>query len=339
MLATHWMKSAALLLYLLGILFIMHQCTHVFDGGTRRPKPTLSVRDPHQDLPQAITREEREREERRQQHERETAQRRATQKAREAALHTMRTTDLPRAIDEYAKEALRYRNKLSDLARLSPSEQSERETPVKDARTYAYKLVLDYQSLDRDAQKGREGPTDYLDDEVALFMQRLTEFSNTRKDIADFAALLPRFVGCVPEGLILQGIDAIALAVLPADAFLACPDCPPAAQTPRMFRRVKTSAHLSDRVLRLWPHPRERIAGQLAPGAIVEVTGRSAVAYDEQPGVPITSLEILSGTNQKPMWALEKIFEPLEQKPAPAPVPKPKPAKRNSDYFSGLFGN
>ncbi len=229
---------------------------------------------------------------------------------------------IPRALAELASEALRYRNKLSDLAMLDKPARWERETPLKEAAAYARKLIAEYHVTDREAQKGREGPTVYLEADTALLARRLAEFKRGGEGLENFAAALPHFVGQVPEQLMGQAVDTIALAVLPADSFDPCrdpaacskpepmpPPVPPA--KPELLRRVASWAPSHDLILRLNPNSSEPNAGRLSHGQIVFATGRK-----QTEGVPqghrnqwiqITWIEVR--TSDRTRWALESIFE------------------------------
>ena len=171
---------------------------------------------------------------------------------------------------------------------------------------------------------------------------------------------MPAFAGQVPEKLLLDAIDAIAVAVLPADAFdpcrnpLACPKetperpstaAPAAPKEKLSFLYVSRFARHHELIVRLEPDSRKPNAGLLSPGQPVQPTGRKSEEFVPN-GVPIRWVEIrYHGATR---WALEKIFEkeatdasrydPWSTGSQRVPAPSRR-RSRNSDFFSGLFGN
>jgi hypothetical protein len=259
---------------------------------------------------------------------------------------------------ELSREALRYQNKISDLARLELAARWEREEPVKKARDRAYRLVLEYQRLDQQAQKEREGPTVYKDDDIAQLTKRLSEFTRAGEGIANFAAAVPAFAGQVPEKLLLEAIDAITLAALPADAFDPCrypPACPkeaadkpstpaPAAPNEKLqFLTVAWWTRHHELIVRIEPDSTKPNAGVLSAGQPVQPTGRKHEEFVPN-GLPIRWVEIkYHGATR---WALEKIFvkegnddaryDPWADRSKRVPAPARR--SRNPDFFSGVFG-
>jgi hypothetical protein len=137
---------------------------------------------------------------------------------------------IPGAIAELAAEAARFRRKLPDLAHLTEPERWQRETPVKEALVRVKALIAEYHAVDREAQKDRDGPTEYLADDTKALNDNLAALKGAGEgDDAKFATTLPSFIGKVPEKLMLSAAEALALAVLPPNAFDSCRDpkaCP-----------------------------------------------------------------------------------------------------------------
>ncbi len=348
----HWFRLLALLLYVAGVLFVLHQCSRQFNP----PEPPTPKTRPAP-VPDIIARQQQQRAARQAEHQEQLQKRKAAYEALEADLKILREVDLPLAMAELSREALRYQNKISDLARLELAARWEREEPVKKARDRAYRLVLEYQRLDQEAQKEREGPTVYKDDDVALLTKRLGEFIKGGEGVAAFAAAVPAFAGQVPEKLLFDSIDAMAVAALPADAFdpcrnpLACPkeaaDKPstPAPAAPKeKLRFVSPWARHHELIVRIEPNSREPNAGILSAGQPVPVTGRKSEEFVPN-GLPIRWLEIDYHGSKR--WALEKIFrkeDPDDARYDPwnfrsQPIPKPSRRSRKPDFFSGMFGN
>jgi hypothetical protein len=125
----------------------------------------------------------------------------------------------------------------------------------------------------------------------------------------------------VPEKLLVEAIDAITLAVLPADAFdecrnpAACPKetppqvlaPPPAPKEKIVSLRVVRWARERDMVLRYTSQPRSPAAGTLKRGDLVKATGYTSQQFFQN-GPPIKVIEVMlpDGTTR---WALESIFE------------------------------
>lgn len=354
MFARHWFRLLALLLYVAGVLFVLHQCSRQFN-----PPPPPAPRIRPAPVPDVIARQQQQRAARQAEHEEELQKRKAAYEALEADLKILREVDLPLAMAELSREALRYQNKVSDLARLELAARWEREEPVKKARDRAYRLVLEYQSLDRAAQKEREGPTNYNDEDVALLTKRLSEFTRAGERIAEFAAAVPAFAGQVPEKLLLEAIDAIAVAALPADAFdpcrnpLACPkDSPdqalaarPAPKKNLASLRVVSWANARDLYLKYEPHTSKPIARRLIPGEVFTPTGQRSEQFIAN-GLPLKWIEV-QGKATETYWALEKVLEKADADDAPYDpwadrgqrVPPLYRRSKKPDFFKGLFGN
>jgi hypothetical protein len=119
-----------------------------------------------------------------------------------------------------------------------------------------------------------------------------------------------------------QAVDAIAMAVLPADSFDPCRDpaaCPkpeplprPAPPSPEHLRRVASWAPWHNLILRLNPNSRDPNAGRLTNGQMVLATGRTRTEGVPQghrnQWIQITWIEIRMSDGTL-CWALESIFE------------------------------
>lgn len=285
MLITHWTRLAAVLLYLAGVVLVLAKCTQVFQ---RRAVETASPPDPP-----AVLEPDQTHLEKRKLHLRKLAERRAAQQRHEADLKALAEVDIPHAVVELATEAARYRRKRPDLERLSEPERWERETPVKEALARASELVVEYYATDRLAQKGRDGPTLYHSDDANALTANLGALQRAGEDdLKDAAAVLPTFVGRVPEKLMLSALDAIARTALPADAFDPCrnpkacpkpPAPPPAAAAPpppapvaraALALCVKAGARGPDLEVRRQPDPFAEVFARLRPRQCgIEPTG------------------------------------------------------------------
>jgi SH3-like domain-containing protein len=247
------MKAAALILYVGGIVLILNQCTPTAPDRTVAEKASLTkptAAAPKPDESSLMSEQARARAEKKKQHDRHLAERLAVHQRLEADLKTLAQTEIPVAIGELASEATRYRNKRSDLKHLDKRAQWDRETPVKNALARARELIGEYYATDREAQKGRDGPTTYVDADSQALAKRLQEFKKDAEAFGSFAADLPAFVGKVPEKLALSALDSIAQMVLPADAYDPCRDpaaCPKAVVPDEPAAALSTA----DRVLRL----------------------------------------------------------------------------------------
>ena len=237
MLASDWMKTLALLVYLLATAWVLSQCDRILAPADRKPPQTLSISDPAgsdakspKETPAAqISEEAKMRAENRKAHWQELARRRARYLALEADLADMIKNDLPAALAELASNALRYRTKLSDLKRLSPQDRWDREAPVKEAHARARALSVEWHRLELEAEKGREGPTLHNEPDMQMLAKRMAAFKRGGEEIEPFAAALAPLHGKVPEAMLLAAIDAVPRGVLPGDAFDPCRDpaaCP-----------------------------------------------------------------------------------------------------------------
>ena len=235
MLPSHWMKTAAAVVYFACIAVVLTHCGRLTrsageppvkistDGKTGKDETEPSVLE-------RIARLESERNAR----EAERAKRRAAHATLEAALLAMATRDIPDALDELAAAAAAFRRKLPDLARLTKEQGWEREAPVKQALARARALTGDYHAADREAQKGRDGPTLHSASDIEALEKRIAAFKQEGEDFAEFVKALPPLYGKVPQDLLLTAMESVARAALPADAFdpcardpAACPKPPP----------------------------------------------------------------------------------------------------------------
>lgn len=309
MLLRHWMKAGLVFLYLAAIVWILHQCSRLFEPAPRPipvrtpelvPAPRMGEPPVKPESKTSISARARDRAEKRHAHEADLMRRRAAYLALEADLPLMLQNDIPAALDELAKVATQYRHKRSDLKYLSKAEQWEREIPIKDALARARDLTTDFFATDREAQKGREGPTTVLPSQINALTKRLEAFKRGDEEITSFAAALPALYGKVPERLMLSAIDAMARTVLPADAFDPCRDpkastCPkptpveidPVATSsppiPTLPKKQSRPIYCVDRFrlreydrlpLRADPSPYARAITYIAPGRCVTATGR-----------------------------------------------------------------
>jgi hypothetical protein len=235
MLPSHWMKTAAAVIYFACIAIVLAHCGRLTRSADQPP-----VKASHDDqagkdrTPSSVLDRLAQLENERKAHEAERAKRRAAHEKLEAALLAMATRDIPGALDELAAAAAAFRRKLPDLARLTKEQGWEREAPVKDALARARALTGDYYAADREAQKGREGPTLHSASDSEALEKRIAAFKQGGEDFAEFVKALPPLYGKVPHDLLLTAMDAIARAALPADAFdpcardpAACPKPPP----------------------------------------------------------------------------------------------------------------
>jgi hypothetical protein len=224
MLASHWMKAAAVFLYIIATAWVLTQCDRLMEPAPNHKTPTAK-HDARKDVASAALSEPaRLRDIKRRAHDEAVAKRRARYRALEADLLEMIKTDLPAALAELAHAAIRYRNKLSDLKHLTKAEQWERETPVKEAHARVRSLTEEWYKVDLEAQKEREGPTLNSATDMEALTKRLAAFKRGGEEIGAFAASLASLHGKVPEGLLLSAIDAIPRAVLPKDYLDPCRD-------------------------------------------------------------------------------------------------------------------
>jgi len=239
MLLNHWMKGAVIFLYIAAMIFVVSQCNRLLDPA--RPKATLvgpartEEEAANAAAKSSILTHAEAQARKRKEHERELARQRAQHHQLEAHLVTLVHTDIPAALDELASCAIRFRNKLSDLKHLKKPDQWEREAPVKEALARARDLTSEWYGLDREAQKGRDGPTLHASPDTDALTKRTEAFKRGGEDIAEFAAGLPLLYPRVPEALMLSAIDAIARVALPKHAFDPCRDaaaCPKPAPLP-----------------------------------------------------------------------------------------------------------
>lgn len=235
-----WFRLAAMVVYVIAVLFVLNRCARSLEEKTPSPKPdapmlpvaatrTSTAESAKRDDDAKLSPEARSRAAKKQMHDRQVAERLERHRQVEADLQALATSDIPAALKELGEEATRFRNKRADLKLLETRAKWERELPVKDALTRVRELIADYYASDREAQKGREGPTEHADTSVQQLTKRLQEFRKRPEDIAGFAAELAAFAGKVPEKLLLSAIDSIAQLSLPKDAFDPCRD--PAAST------------------------------------------------------------------------------------------------------------
>jgi hypothetical protein len=217
MLASHWMKAAFVLLHLAAVAFALSHC-----GRPAGTAPTTAGK-PEKDKGKSPAWERAaQREKERKAHELAVAKRRADHQKLEAELRAIAKIHLPAALDELAEAAAAYRRKISDLARLKKEEQWEREGPVKEALARARALTADYYAADREAQKGRDGPTLHPAEDADALAKRIDAFKRGGEEFGAFAKLLPPLYGKIPEKLLLEAIEVMARAALPADAFDSC---------------------------------------------------------------------------------------------------------------------
>jgi len=236
MLVTDWMRAAAIFLYVAAMIFVLSQCNRLLEPA--RPKAGISIPKEEAskaDIKSPILERAEERAKKRKEYEKELARQRAAHHRLEAHLTTMVQTDIPAALGELASSAVKFRNKLSDLKHLKKPDQWERETPVKEALARNRDLTSEWYGLDREAQKGRDGPTLHSSSDIEALTKRIDLFKRGGEEIAEFAGALPVFYPKVPETLMLSALDAIARVALPKDAFDPCRDpsaCPKPAPSP-----------------------------------------------------------------------------------------------------------
>src|SRR5262245_24383435 len=129
---SHWMKGAVLLLYLAAMLFIINRCTRPTQtaAATSDPRHEANLVPP---INSPVLKRADEEASRRRERAKRLAQERAEHHLLEAHLTRMLHDDVPAALDELARAAVAYRNKLPDLKHLKQPDQWERETPVKEA--------------------------------------------------------------------------------------------------------------------------------------------------------------------------------------------------------------
>lgn len=217
MLASHWMKAAFVFLHLAAVAFALSHCGRPV--GTT-PPPVENTGKEMGLSP--VWERAAERQKERTAHTLKRAKDRADHEKLEAELRTIAKIHIPAALDEFAEAASAYRRKVPDLARLKKEEQWEREAPVKEALVRARALTADYYTADREAQKGREGPTLHAAEDADALAKRIDGFKKGGDDFGAFAKQLPPYYGKVSEDLLLKAIEAIARAALPADAFDPC---------------------------------------------------------------------------------------------------------------------
>lgn len=320
--AKAWWKLAALLLYAIAFAIVLSKCTRVFETAPEpTPPPSKSKTPPNPENEPPPSAEERRRLKEQEEHTRRVDERRKAYDRREAELKTLRQTHLPVAIAELATEATRYRNKLSDLPRLTEPERWEREVPVKEALAHAKQLLVDDERIDREAQKERPTATEYSDDEVQSFMTRLAEFKRGGEELAKFAGALPVFIGHVPEPLIVSAVEAVAHSVLPPNAFDPCrdpkacpkPEAPPktialSEQEPeiKIYMTVVSWSNWYDRIVRSKPGANGLNVARLDPGDQVRWTGRKE--FEFIPGKPRAEWYEVSGENFKG-WILAAVLQ------------------------------
>ena len=349
MFARHWFRLLALVLYVAGVGVVLHQCSRQFN-----PPDVPAPKARRAPVPDVIARQQQQRAARQAEHEEQLQKRKAAYEALETDLKLLREVELPLAMAELSREALRYQNKISDLARLELAARWEREEPVKKARDHAYRLVLEYQAIDQNAQKERDGPTLYQDEAIALIGDRLAKFTKGGEGIANFAAAVPTFAGQVPEKLLLEAIDAIAVVALPADAFdpcrnpLACPKPSPAVEgkTPDKLAAAKpspaTNAPGSPEAfpntpkryclnasrlggqplpLRTEPYPSAPMVARIAASSCMITATGHRVELGPSSWLQVTHDYGYTG------WVQARFLIPVSHHP------------NNQDFFSGLFGN
>jgi hypothetical protein len=237
MLASHWMKFAAVFLWFGATLLVLSHCSRLMGPGSqaeKEPPPGLEKATKEGGKIPAAERK-RQLDEERKAHEHQRAREQAEYRRLEAILLAMLKTDIPPALDELAEAAAAYKRKLPDLKHLKKQEQWEREAPVKAALARARKLTEEFYAIDREAQqKGREGPTLHSAPDTDALRKRTETLKRGGEELGEFVKALPPLYGKVPESLLLAAIDSIARAALPADAFdpcardaAACPKPPP----------------------------------------------------------------------------------------------------------------
>ena len=238
MLTRHWIRAALVLLYLLALLWVLSQSDRLSELATSSalppPAPPSTTGKPaDQQSKPSLAERARQRAEERKTHERKLAARRAEYRRLEADLAQMAAGDIPAALEELALAAAAFKRKLPDLKRLTKEERQDREAPVKEALARARALTADYYAADREAQKGREGPTLHSPADIYVLTERTQAFKKGEEEIGAFAKALAPLHGKVPESLLLAAFDAITRWALPAEAFdpcrdpAACPKPPP----------------------------------------------------------------------------------------------------------------
>jgi len=236
MLVAHWMKAAAIFIYVAATAFVLSQCNRLLGPprlATAIPEPRVEDKETVPPSPILQRAEERARE--RKEHVKVLARQHAEHLRLEAHLVDMLQSDIPAALADFAGAAVRFRNKLSDLKHLKTAEQWEREAPVKEALKRARDLTGEWYALDREAQKGRDGPTLHAPADIDALTQRIAAFKRGGEDIVEFAGALPALYPRVPKALMVSAIDVIARVALPQNAFDPCRDpaaCPKPAPKP-----------------------------------------------------------------------------------------------------------
>jgi hypothetical protein len=228
--ALDWMRSLAMLLYIVGIAAVIHSCRQ----GTSPAGPPPAIAPPSNTTDTRLL-------SRRKQLDDELQKRRTALARLEAELLQLRA-DFPALLHDLAREAVRFTAKAPELHRLETRARWERETPVKHALTRARALVTDYHRLDLEAQKEREEPTLYTDAISAALTARVTAYPRQADDTPHaFADDVQRLLGKVPESLLLGALDVLARKALPTDAFHPCRD-PAHCPKPVVERELKPAA-------------------------------------------------------------------------------------------------
>jgi hypothetical protein len=292
MLAAHWIKAAAILLYLLAIAWVLGQCERLL-APAKPPEPDAAAK-PANSKPDAtpagtpVSEQAKLRAEKRKAHEDELAKRQAQYLALEADLAGMIQSDIPAALAELAQAAARYKAKISDLKNLKAADRWDRETPVKHAHARARDLTQEWYRIDLEAQKEREGPTLHSAAEIDALTKRIAAFKGGGEEVDAFAGALAPLHGKVPESLLLSAIDAIPRRVLPKDAFDPCRDpaaagCPKPAPAEASVKHqtfcVSRSASQAELIVFAEPNSSAPVIARLTRGQCgVPLTGHQHVA-------------------------------------------------------------
>src|SRR5262245_24920610 len=122
MAALQWFRLAAIVLYVLAIVFVVNRCSPPAyspsrppAGPARAPVPPTDPQPPTLPRQPELSEQARARLAKRDRQERERAARLSGYHQLESELKTLATIDLPTALADLATEAERYRNKRSDL--------------------------------------------------------------------------------------------------------------------------------------------------------------------------------------------------------------------------------
>ena len=128
--------------------------------STNQTRAARASPAPEKAVPDLVAEQERARLEKRKQHEQELTSRRTAYEAREADLRALRETDIPAATAELAERGGPIPQQA--LGPCTPQEnRAVGEGRARQGRAFrARHLTEEYYAIDREAQKGREGPTD-----------------------------------------------------------------------------------------------------------------------------------------------------------------------------------